>query len=118
MGKRPDQKSGRRHRPAAEARRFTRAAAHGPPLANGGNGVNGAAPQRPAAPAAEADGRDAGGRFMKGNAGGPGNPHARAVAERRKALLAAVGPADVAAVAQKLLAMALGGDVAAAKVVL
>jgi hypothetical protein len=40
------------------------------------------------------------------------------VAARRQALLDAVAPEDVAQVAKKLLALALAGDVAAAKVLL
>jgi hypothetical protein len=36
------------------------------------------------------DGRTADGRFAAGNKGGPGNPHARATAARRKALTEAV----------------------------
>ncbi len=64
------------------------------------------------------DGRDARGRFTTGNPGGPGNPYARRVAELRSALLDAVTPEDVAALARALLAQAKGGDVAAARLVL
>jgi len=69
-------------------------------------------PAKGSPPAAE--GRDAGGRFAAGNRGGPGNPFARAVAARRRALLDAVSPEDVARVAKKLLEMAKGGDLPAA----
>ena len=49
------------------------------------------------------DGRDARGRFAKGNAGGPGNPHARKVAQLRSALLRAVSAGDLRAVVKKLV---------------
>ena len=49
------------------------------PKANGANG-----------------GRDAGGRFTKGNAGGPGNPHARRVAHLRVRIVEAVTDDDLA----------------------
>jgi hypothetical protein len=61
------------------------------------------------------NGRGAGGRFAKGNGGGPGNPHARRVAELRSAMLNAVTPQDVRDVMAALLAAAKGGDVAAAR---
>jgi hypothetical protein len=81
------------------------------------NGGGGAAPSPPPG-AAATDGRDQAGRFAAGNAYAKGNPFTRAVAARRQALLDAVGPEDVAQVAKKLLALALAGDVAAAKVLL
>jgi hypothetical protein len=68
----------------------------------------------PPAPA----GRDEAGRFTAGNPGGPGNPFARQVGARRKALLDAVSPEDVGRVAKKLYELALAGDVAAGKVLL
>jgi hypothetical protein len=61
--------------------------------------------------------RGANGRFLPGNKGGPGNPHAARVGELRSALLEAVQPADLRAIAQALVASAKGGDVASAKVV-
>jgi len=79
-----------------------------PPSPNGSNG------DRPPANPTATDGRDpASGRFLPGWKGGPGNPHARAVAARRKALLGAVTPEDIARVGKKLLEMAEGGDVPA-----
>ncbi len=57
------------------------------------------------------------GRFVAGNPGGPGNPYAARVGELRSALLSAVSPGDLAAIAKQLVAAAKGGDVAAAKVV-
>lgn len=44
-----------------------------------------------------ADGRDQRGRFAKGNAGGPGNPHAAQVARLRAALLNAITEDDIRA---------------------
>jgi hypothetical protein len=61
------------------------------------------------------NGRTAGGRFAKGNAGGPGNPHARPAARLRSALFKAVTPDDLRDVIQALLTAAKGGDVSAAK---
>jgi hypothetical protein len=58
------------------------------------------------------NGRGSNGRFAKGNAGGPGNPHAVQVARLRTALLQAVTPEDVVDVIQALLAQAKAGDVA------
>lgn len=63
-------------------------------------------------------GRDSRGRFTRGNAGGPGNPHGRRTAQLRAALLGAIRPADLAAIGQSLLSAALAGDVAAAKLLL
>src|SRR4051812_32481575 len=60
-------------------------------------------------------GRDAKGRFAKGNRGGPGNPFARQVADLRSAFLARVTEADMAAIADAVLVKARQGDVAAAK---
>ncbi len=71
------------------------------PTTNGGNG-----------------GRDTQGRFAKGNAGGPGNPHAQRVARLRSALLGAVTPEDLNKIVDKLVKMAKGGNVVAAKEVL
>lgn len=61
------------------------------------------------------NGRTACGQFAKGNAGGPGNPHARRVAALREVLLAAVTEADIRAVAKALVARAKAGEVAAAR---
>jgi hypothetical protein len=89
-----------------------------PPSTNGVNGHSDGQPAPPAPKPAPADGRDGAGRFTAGNHLGRGNPFARQVADRRKALLGAVTAADVAAVAKKLRDLALAGDVAAAKVLL
>ena len=59
------------------------------PSANGPNGRDGA--EQPAAPSTDgSNGRGPGGRFVKGNAGGPGNPFARKVAALRSALIETV----------------------------
>ena len=55
-------------------------------------------------------GRDARGRFTAGNPGGPGNPHAGAVAAWREALLLTVSPADLKAVIRALLKHAKAGE--------
>jgi hypothetical protein len=62
--------------------------------------------------------RDERGRFVAGNKGGPGNPFARQTALLRKTMLAAVTEADIQAIVAKLIELALGGDVAASKLVL
>ena len=63
-------------------------------------------------------GRDNHGRFVPGCAGGPGNPLAARVAKLRAAALAAVTASDVRAILRKLVNLAKGGDVQAAKEVL
>lgn len=76
------------------------------PSANGGNGVAVA-------------GRDPRtGRFLPGNAGGPGNPHVGKVARLKAALLEAVDEEDVRDVIVAMVERARNGDVAAAKVIL
>jgi hypothetical protein len=83
-----------------------------PPSANGSNG------ESPPSPPAT-DGRDpASGRFLPGNKHGRGNPFCRQLAARRKALLDAVSPEDIAQVARRLFVMAAAGDVAAAALLL
>ncbi len=61
---------------------------------------------------------DANGRFAKGNAGGPGNPHVRRIAMMREAVASAVSLEDLVAVMRKLLELATEGDREAAKLVL
>jgi hypothetical protein len=51
-------------------------------------------------------GRDARGRFTKGNPGGPGNPFARHVAKLRSALVQCVGEEDIRQIANGLLVSA------------
>lgn len=54
--------------------------------------------------------RDAQGRFLAGNAGGPGNPHAASVGLWRKALIDAVSPADLDGVLKALIEKAKAGE--------
>ncbi|MEI6171155.1 MAG: hypothetical protein WCQ45_01555 [bacterium] len=63
------------------------------------------------------NGRDASGRFAKGNPGGTGNPYARRVAELRSALLDAVTPADIEGMARAVIDKARDGDVVAFRAV-
>jgi hypothetical protein len=71
------------------------------------NGNNGAQPT--------SEGRNAQGRFAKGNRGGPGNPFARQTAGLRRALVNSVSRADIEAIGQRIVALAMDGDMAAAK---
>jgi hypothetical protein len=59
--------------------------------------------------------RDSNGRFTKGNAGGPGNPYNRRVAELRRALMSVVSDEDICAIGRVLLEKAKSGDLAAIK---
>ncbi len=59
--------------------------------------------------------RDSNGRFAKGNKGGPGNPFARKVAELRQALVNFITEDDMKHVAFILKEKAMGGDLAAIK---
>ena len=52
-------------------------------------------------------GRDSGGRFARGNAGGPGDPYAKRTSEMRDAFMAAVTPDEMRQVARELLSIAL-----------
>ena len=61
------------------------------------------------------NGRDARGRFVPGNKGGPGNPFARKVAELRKALVNFVTEDAMKHIAFVLKERAMGGDLAAIK---
>jgi len=62
--------------------------------------------------------RTAGGQFAKGNAGGPGNPYARRVAQLRKLMLEAVSEDDVRAIIAALVKRAKAGDLSAAREIL
>ena len=62
-----------------------------------------------------ANGRDTKGRFIIGNPGGTGNPHARKVGQLRSAMLRAMTQADMRAIVAKLVELAKGGNVQAAK---
>ena len=60
-------------------------------------------------------GRGTGGRFTKGNPGGPGNPYAARVGRLRSALLKAVKPSDMREIIRALVKQAKLGDVASAR---
>jgi hypothetical protein len=65
--------------------------------------------------------RDARGRFLSGTAAGPGrpvNPYARCLAVLKVGFSEALRAEDMAAVAKKLLKLALSGDIGAAKLLL
>src|SRR5206468_4509411 len=64
------------------------------------------------------DGREANGRWAKGNPGGPGNPFARRVATLRKVILDRLTEQDLLAITEALLAKAKEGSVGAAKLLL
>jgi hypothetical protein len=68
--------------------------------------------------ATDTSGRDQRGRFVRGNAGGTGNPFARQVAALRAALIASVTAQDIQRVMAALLLEAGNGNVAAARLVL
>jgi hypothetical protein len=63
-------------------------------------------------------GRGNGGRFAKGNSGGPGNPFARRIATLRKAMINAVSEKDVMEIIGGIIQKAKTGDIAAAKLAL
>jgi hypothetical protein len=67
------------------------------------------------ASAGSGDGRDANGRFTKGNAGGPGNPYARQTARIRSALIERVSEEDMIVIADALVLRARNGELAAIK---
>jgi hypothetical protein len=96
----------------------------GKPDSNGVNGTHGLnghgpAPLPPSADGTAPAGKDpATGRFVAGNKCGQGNPHYRRLAANRSAFLEAVGPEQVKALAVRLLAQALAGNVDAARLVL
>lgn len=72
-----------------------------PPFANGASSDS---------PAFAASGRDARGRFVKGNPGGPGNPHIRRLSRLRSIFLDAISDEDFHVIAVRLVqrAKALG----------
>jgi hypothetical protein len=75
-------------------------------------------PPSPSTASEKAKGRENNGRFATGNTGGPGNPFARQVAALRKALINTVTEKDIADIIRRLIASAVSGDVAAARLVL
>jgi hypothetical protein len=71
--------------------------------------------QNPEPAATEKTGRDAQGRFMSGNPGGPGNPYGRRVAELRKIMMECVTDAEMRIIVGQLMVKAKFGDLAAIK---
>lgn len=63
-------------------------------------------------------GRDTNGRFAKGNAGGPGNPHARRCAHLLVLFREAITAEDMHALFRKLFEMARDGNTGAIKIIL
>jgi hypothetical protein len=64
------------------------------------------------------EGRDAKGRFTKGNPGGPGNPFARHVAKLRSALVQCVSEEDIRRIAEGLLFNARLGHLPSIRILL
>jgi hypothetical protein len=64
---------------------------------------------------APTEGREACGRFAKGNPGGPGNPYPRRLAALRQALLKCVTEEDIVAITKAVIEEAKAGNMAAAK---
>jgi hypothetical protein len=60
-------------------------------------------------------GRDAKGRFLPGNPGGPGNPFARQVAQIRKAVINKLTVEEIGLMIDTFKCKAIGGDLASAK---
>ena len=56
------------------------------------------------------------GRFLRGNAGGPGNPYARKVAALRGSLINAVTHEDIAAIIHSQVEKAKQGDTVSSQV--
>lgn len=65
------------------------------------------------------NGRDKSGRFVKGHAGGPGNPWAKHIAEFRATLMKSVTQGDIKSIIKAMVAAATEDrDVQAAKLIL
>jgi hypothetical protein len=64
------------------------------------------------------DGRNADGRFARGNPGGPGNPYYRRQAQLKRMMLECVTDVDVQSVMGVLLGLARSGDLVAIKLFL
>ena len=64
------------------------------------------------------DGRGPDGRFRPGNRAGKGNPLAKKAQKLRTALFRAVTPTDLREIVKRLVGVAKGGDVQAAKLIL
>ena len=64
----------------------------------------------PSSNGSNGSGRDSGGRFARGNAGGPGNPYAKRTAEMKAAFMAAITPKDMRKLARRLYEKAVSDD--------
>jgi hypothetical protein len=64
------------------------------------------------------NGRGAGGQFTKGNAGGPGNPHARGCAKMLEVFRNAISEDEMVQICRMLFVKAVSGDISAAKIIL
>jgi len=73
---------------------------------------------QPSTNGANGEGRDLQGKFQPGNRFGRGNPHAKAVAQFRTAMMQAVQEGDVSDVIRAMIVKAASGDVQAARLVL
>ena len=62
--------------------------------------------------------RDEGGKFTKGNAGGPGNPHARACAKMLEVFRNSFSEDEMLQICRMLYVKAVSGDISAAKIIL
>ena len=63
-------------------------------------------------------GRDSGGRFVKGNKFGTGNPFAKKMTQLRSGLIKSVTQKDIAAIICRLKTDAIAGDNTAARILL
>lgn len=71
--------------------------------------------REPSTNGANGEARDAQGRYMAGNPGGPGNPYARRVARLRSLLLETVTEEDLRQIIEALVRQAKAGDMAAVR---
>ena len=74
--------------------------------------------QQAEASKSEPKGRDTDGKYTKGNAGGPGNPHARACARMLQAFRDNITEEEMLQICRMLYVKAVGGDISAAKIIL
>ena len=74
--------------------------------------------EEPGDPNPAPKGRTPGGQFAAGNAGGPGNPHARHCARMLQAFRENITEDEMLQICRMLFVKAVGGDVSAAKIIL
>ncbi|MCY2987725.1 MAG: hypothetical protein NTY19_07665, partial [Planctomycetota bacterium] len=73
---------------------------------------------QPSPTVSDGDGRGPGGRFVKGNKAGKGNPLAQQAQKLRGAVMRAFSAAEMRQVIKTLIGEAVKGDVAAARLLL